>query len=198
MPELVADTALRWMRTHSKARVTSFQLSEWIHDAVRQDLERSIGSVRWVSRCAIDTLLSVAQEMGRTDVPAQDDLEILLRDMPRFEMAALPKDIDTGHWMFLGDSLVRAKIRNSLRQSIGELLQQELHLYGRALSQWNQQFASKMEFLVSSYADAYRVQLHRIAGTSKDAIDAPQLEDDLARLKNWGVDKISNEMRTHG
>ena len=55
-----------------------------------------------------------------------------------------------------------------------------------------------MEFLVSSYADAYRVQLHRVAGTSKDAIDAPQLEDDLARLKNWGVDEISNEMRTHG
>lgn len=194
----VADTALRWMRTHSKARVTSFQLSEWIHDAVRQDLERSIGSVSWVGRRAIDTLLSVAQEMGRTDVPAQDDLEILLRDMPRFEMGALPKDIDTSHWMFLGDSLVRAKIRNSLRQSIGALLQHELHLYGRALSQWNQQFASKMEFLISSYADAYRVQLHRIAGTSKDAIDAPQLEDDLARLKNWGVDEISKEMRTQG
>ncbi len=190
-----ADAALRWMRTHSKARVTSLQLSEWIHDAVQQEVQRSIGNVGWVSQRAIDILQSVAQEMGRTDVPAQDDLEILLRDMPRFEMAALPKDINTSHWMFLGDSLVRAKIRNSLRQSIGELLQQELHLYGRALSQWNQQFASKMEFLVSSYADAYRVQLHRLAGTAKDAIDAPQLEDDLTRLKNWEAGESSEVMQ---
>ena len=41
-------------------------------------------------------------------------------------------------------------------------------------------------------------QIVRTAGTSKDAIDAPQLEDDLARLKNWGVDEISKEMRTQG
>ncbi|MHB1957914.1 MAG: hypothetical protein ACYCO5_02665 [Acidobacteriaceae bacterium] len=41
-------------------------------------------------------------------------------------------------------------------------------------------------------------QTVRTAGTLKDAIDAPQLEDNLARLKNWGVDEISNEMRTHG
>lgn len=184
----VADTSLRWMRVHSESRVTSLQLSEWIHDAVRQDLERSIGSVGWVSQRAIDILQSVAQEMGRTDIPTQDELEVLLRDMPRFEMATLPEDINTSHWMFLGDGVVRAKIRSSLRHNIGELLQRELHLYGRALSQWNQQFAGKMEFLVSSYTDAYRVQLHKITGTSKDTIDAPQLEDDLTRLKNWETD----------
>ena len=163
----VADTALRWMRTHPKARVTSLQLSEWIHDAVRQELERAIGNVGWVSQRAIDTLQSVAQKMGRVDVPAREELENFLRDIPRFEMAALPKDIRAGSWMLLGDDLARTRIKSSLRQSIGELLQQELHLYGRALSQWNQQFASKIEFLVSSYADAYRVQLHRIAGLRK-------------------------------
>lgn len=194
----VADTALRWMRTHSKTRVTSLQLSEWIHDAVQQELERSIGSVGWVSHRAIDILQSVAQEMGRTDIPAQDELEVLLRDMPRFEMAALPNEINTSHWMFLGDGVVRAKIRSSLRHSIGALLQQELHGYGHALSQWNQQFAGKMEFLISSYADAYRVQLHRLTGTSKDAIDAPQSENDLAHLKKWETEEIPNNLRNHG
>jgi hypothetical protein len=193
-----ADTALRWMRAHSKARVTSFQLSEWIHDAVRQDVERLIESTHSVSQRAIDTLQNVAQQMGRNDVPAPEELASLLRDMPRFELAALPEEINTGHSMFMGDGVVRSKIRRRLRQSVGELLKQELHRYGHALCQWNRQCASKMEFLIGSYADAYRVQLHRISGISKDAIDAPQLEDDLARLKNWGVDKISNEMRTQG
>jgi len=183
----VADMAVRWMRTNSKTQVTSFQLSEWTHDAVRHQLEQSIGNVGWVSQRAVDTLQSVAQEMGRTDVPAQEEMAILLRDMPRFEMAALPNDISTSHWMFLGDGVVRSRIKKLLCQSIGELLQRELQLYGRALSQWNQHFASKMELLTSSYADAYRVQLQRLEGANKNTIDAPQLEEDLARLKNVEV-----------
>ena len=191
----VADTALRWMRTQSKTRVTSLQLSEWIHDAVGHQLEQSLGNVGWVSQRAIDTLQSVAQEMGRTDVPGQEEMAILLRDMPRFEMAALPNDINTSHWMFLGDGVVRSKIKKLLRQNIGQLLQQELHLYGRALSQWNQQFASKMEFLTNSYADAYRVQLQRIEGANKNAIDTPQLEEDLARLKKWEAEDVSSELQ---
>src|SRR5579863_3176097 len=71
----------------------------------------------------------------------------------------------------------------------------ELHVYGRALSQWNQQFASKMELLTNSYADAYRVQLHRIEGEGKSAIDSPQLEADLARPKNWTSEDNSGEMQ---
>jgi GTP-binding protein EngB required for normal cell division len=191
-PEIVlnqaADAALLWMQTHSETQVTSLQLSEWIHEAVQQELQPSIGDVGWVSQRAIDILQNVAHEMGRADVPTQEELEILLRDMPRFEMAALPQDINMSHWMFLGSGLLRTKLRSSLRHSIGALLQQQLHMYGRALSQWNQQFASKMEFLVSSYADAYRVQLHRLAGTSKETTDTPLAEDDLASLKNWETD----------
>ncbi|MGB6112510.1 MAG: hypothetical protein WBG35_15400, partial [Acidobacteriaceae bacterium] len=122
-------------------------------------------------------------------------MAILLRDTPRFEMAGRPNDINTSRWMFLGDDVVRSRIKHLLRRSIGELLQRELRLYGRALSQWNQQFASKMEFLTNSYADAYRVQLHRIEGADKTAIDSPQLEADLARLKNWTPEEISREMQ---
>ena len=80
-------------------------------------------------------------------------------------------------------------------QSIGELLQQDLHLYGRALSQWNQQFARKMEFLISSYADAYRVQLQRLEGANRNTIDAPQLEEDLARLMNWEAEETPRELQ---
>ena len=187
----VADTALAWMRTHSKARLTSLQLSEWIHDAVREELQPLIESARNVSQRAIDALQSIARQMERTDMPAQKEVEVFLRDLPRFELAALPEDINASHWMLLGDGVVRSRIRSSLRRGIGEMLQQELHQYGHALSQWNHQFAREMEFLISSYADAYRVQLHRITGISKESIDAPQVEDDLARLKNWEANENS-------
>jgi hypothetical protein len=192
-PEIIlnntAESALAWMRANSNAHVTSFQLSEWLDDAVRESLANCIESVRDVSNRAIFTLQTVAQQMERTDFPVQDEVESLLRDMPRFELASLPEEISMSHWMFLGRSIVCSKIRKSLEQSIGLLLKQELHLYGHALSQWSNQLVGKIVFLVSSYADAYRVQLHRIDGTSEDTIDAPQLEHDLALLRDWNANE---------
>jgi GTP-binding protein EngB required for normal cell division len=181
------DSALRWMQTNSNPRVTSLQLSEWLHDAVWKSVERHIEDVRSVSQRAIFTLQAAAQEMGRTDMPAPDEVEGLLRDMPRFELASLPESINMSHWMFLGTGFVRSRIRKALRESIGPLVKQELHLYGDALSRWSNQFVGKIALLVSSYADAYRVQLQRISGTSDGAIDAPRIERDLALFRNWSA-----------
>jgi hypothetical protein len=200
MPEVIlreaADSAFAWMRTNSKTRVTSLQLSEWLHEAVWKAVEGCIERARSVSQRAIFTLQTVAQEMGRTDIPAQDELESLLRDMPRFELASLPEALNMGPWMFVGSRFVLSRIRSGLRQSIGTLLKQELHLYGHALSEWSHQFVRKIVLLVSSYADAYRVQLQRIAGTSNDSVDVPQLEHNLGLLRNWNSNERSGVSQT--
>jgi GTP-binding protein EngB required for normal cell division len=199
-PEVIlreaTDSVLAWMRANSKARVTSLQLSEWLHEAVWKAVERCIETARSVSQRALFTLQTVAREMGRTDIPALDELESLLRDMPRFELASLPEALNMSPWMFLGSRVVRSRIRSSLRQSIGALLKQELHLYGRALSEWSRQFVRKIVLLVSSYADAYRVQLQRITGTSDDSVDAPQIEHDLGLLRNWNSNERSGVSQT--
>jgi GTP-binding protein EngB required for normal cell division len=191
-----ADSALRWMQANSNARVTPLQLSEWLHDAVWKSVQRPIEDVRSVSQRAIFTLQTVAQEMGRIDVPAPEEVESLLRDMPRFELASLPEPINMSHWMFLGTGFVRSRIRKALWESMGPLVKQELHLYGDALSRWSNQFVSKIVLLVSSYADAYRVQLQRISGTSDGAIDAPQLKQDLALLRNWNANESPDASET--
>ena len=191
-----ADSALTWMRANSKTGVTSVQLSEWLLEGVWKAVERHIESVRSVSQRAIYTLQTVAQEMGRSDMPAPDELESFLRDMPRFELASLPEDINMSHWMFLGNRFVRSRIRSELQQRIGAVVKQALHLYGNALSQWSNQFVSKIVLLVSSYSDAYRVQLQRIAGTSNDTLDLPQLEQDLALLRNWNANESPDASQT--
>jgi GTP-binding protein EngB required for normal cell division len=191
----VEDNAIAWMETHSTACVPSLQLSEWLHEAVRESVERPIESVRSVSRRAVDTLQTVAKEMRRSDMPIQDEVESLLRDMPRFELATVPGDVNVGHWKFLGDRVFRSKIRNSLQRNVGQLLKQALYDYGNVLSQWSRQFMNKMEILLNSYADAYRVQLHRITKSSKETVDTPQLARDLDLLRKWHVDDRSVAMQ---
>jgi hypothetical protein len=59
--------------------------------------------------------------------------------------------------------------------------------YGSALSQWSEQIVRKLETLVNSYADAYRVQIHRISGTSNAPVNVGQLQSDLDLLRNWNA-----------
>ncbi|MEO6965595.1 MAG: dynamin family protein [Acidobacteriaceae bacterium] len=183
--DAVASQAIKWLRSNSDKDLQSLHLSEWIHEAVWSFLQQPIGRLRSVGGHAIQTLQMVAGELNRTDIPSNADFELLLRDVPRFEMAGLPKSINLSHWKFLGEGVVRSRIKANLDDSIGPLLKQELHLYGSALSQWSRQVVRKLEALVNSYADAYRVQVHRMSGISDKVINVIQIEEDVTVLVNW-------------
>jgi hypothetical protein len=131
-------------------------------------------------------------------MPQQEELEGLLRDVPPFELLASATDINLAAWKLLGTGVARARILSSLRDRIGVELKQALHLYGSALSQWSNHFVSRLVLVIDSHAEAYRVQLHRIAGTSTDHIDVPQLEHDLTTLRTWTAKVGSEAIVQHG
>ena len=124
-------------------------------------------------------------------------LKRFLRDMPRFEMATLPGPFDAGPWRFWGHKILRSRIKAGLRQSIGFPLKEDLHLYGMALSQWSDQIVRKLELLINSYADAYRMQIHRFRGTSDSAVNPGQLQADLELLRNWRPANSATLTDTH-
>lgn len=182
--DLVADQAVLWTHTSPVTRISSLQLSEWIHNVVWQFVQRPVEQLRTTGNHAIDSLQQIAKELRKTDAPTREEFEILLREMPRFELATLPEEITLGRWKILGDRIVHSRIKDSLQESIGALLKRDLHLYGSALSQWGEQIVRRLETLVNSYADAYRVQIHRISGTSEEVVDVGQLQSDLKLLKS--------------
>lgn len=190
--DLVADQALLWARNASATHIPSLQLAEWIHEVVWKIVQQPIERLRNIGIQAIERLQHTSKELGRTDAPSRDDFEQTLRNMPRFELAALPSEINISHWKFLGEGIVRSRIKTSLRESIGPLLKDELHLYGMALAQWSGQTVRRFENLVNSYADAYRAQINRINGASDTAIDPIQLQADLDLLSNWNPKTSAN------
>jgi GTP-binding protein EngB required for normal cell division len=180
--DAVAQDAVNWVRANSATQISSLQLSEWIHEVVSRSIHPSIDRLRTVGNRAIESLQKIARSIGRTDAPMKEDFNLLLRDLPRFELAALPEAIGLSRWNLWGEGVLRSRIRSSLRESIGSHLRDELHLYGMALSQWSEQIVRKLEALVNSYADAYRVQLHRMSGVSGKTTDPGQMEADLKLL----------------
>ena len=189
--DLVADQAVLWTHIGPTTRISSLQLSKIIHNVIWQLVQRAVEQLRTTGNHAIDSLQQIAKELGKTDAPTRGEFEMLLREMPRFELATLPEEITVGRWKILGDRIVRSRIQHGLQESIGSLLKRELHLYGSALSQWGEQIVRKLETLVNSYGDAYRVQIHQISGSSDEVVDVGQLQSDLELLKSWNATSMA-------
>jgi GTP-binding protein EngB required for normal cell division len=186
------DRAVAWVRSDPKRQIAALQLLEWIHDVVQGLLNPRLEQMRTAMERAIGVLQDVAKGLGNIEAPSVQDVENILREVPRFELAALPAETTAGRWKWLGDGVVRSAIRSSLLKSIGPMLKEELHLYGYALRQWSDQAIRKMEMAVNSYADAYRAQIHRISGFSDGTVDAAQLRSDLHLLRNWSSAEVSD------
>jgi GTP-binding protein EngB required for normal cell division len=180
--DAVTQEAVTSVRRSATSQISSLKLSEWIHDVVGRAVEPPLAKFRSIGQHAVESLQKTAKDMGRTDAPSLQDFEMLFRDLPRFELATLPDSIGLSRWTLWGDGVLRSRIRASLRESIGSHLREELHLYGMALSQWSEQIVRKLEMLVNSYADAYRVQLHRVSGVSGKVVDLNQMKADLDTL----------------
>jgi len=174
-----------------KRRFTPFEISEWTHDAVQQRVDQAIANTRTGLMGAVETLTQIAREMSRSDVPSAEDAELLLREVPRFEIEVVPLTISAARWSWLGRTMVHAAARSSLREHLGPLLKEELHRYKRALDLWTEQASRKMVAFVNSYADAYRAQLNRVRGLSGERETSPELAHDLTRLLRWDSEKHS-------
>jgi len=172
-----------------KRHFTPHEISEWTHDTVQRRVDQAIARTRSSLMRAVETLTEIAREMSRSDLPSTEDAELLLREVPRFEIEVVPVRIAAARWSWLGRNIVRALVKNSLRDHVGLLLKEELHRYKRSLDLWTEQTSRKMVVFVNSFADAYRAQLNRVRGLSGGGEGSPELARDLARLLRWESEK---------
>jgi GTPase Era involved in 16S rRNA processing len=164
-------------------------LTEWTSDLIQKRVDQALGRTRGVLRGAVDGLKEVAREMARSDMPSEEEAELLLRDAPRFETASIQNSIGMAHWSWFGRRAAIAIARRSLREVLGESFKGELHRYGLALRQWSDHAARRIEALLNSYADAYRAQLNRMRDVSAGGAASPELENDLSMLLKWNNEK---------
>ncbi len=166
----------------ASSRIDSFSLVEWADDVIQKRVDRALANTRKALSDAIVGLQETATQIARSDMPTEEEAKTLLRNTPRFEMAYVPPPIGAAFWRWFGRKTAAALALHSLRQAFGESFRDELHRYGRALSQWSEHTSRKMQALVNSYADAYRAQLSRMRGQSTDATTSLDLANDLSLL----------------
>jgi hypothetical protein len=171
----------------ASTQIDSSSLAEWAGDAIQKRVDLALSNTSKALRDAVSGLRKAATEIARSEMPTEEEAEALLRNAPRFEMASLPRPIGAVFWRWCGRKIATTLARQSLRQQLGESFKDELHRYGRALSQWGEHTARRMDAYVNSYADAYRAQLGRMHDQSPNETNSPELASDLSRLVNWNV-----------
>jgi GTP-binding protein EngB required for normal cell division len=188
-PEVIlaelAETAAAQIGSGASSQIDSSTLSDWTRDVIQKRVDLALTNTGKALIGAVAGLRRVANEIETSDMPTEEEAGALLRNAPRFELASVPQPIGAVFWSWLGDKALTALARHSLRQAFGESFKDELHRYGRALSQWSEHTTRRIEAFVNSYAEAYRVQLRRMNGQSSDVTASPELESDLSRLLNW-------------
>ena len=196
-PEIIlgelAERAAERICSGASSQVDSSTLAEWTSDTIQKHVDRALVATRSVLSGAVAGLQEAAKEIARSDMPTEEEAETLLRNVPQFEMTSVPPPIGATFWKWLGRKAASALARSSVRQALGESFKGELHRYGRALSQWGEHAARRMQAFVGSYADAYRAQLRRMIGQSSDAAASPELESDLSRLVNWNLETVETK-----
>ncbi|HEX3660390.1 MAG TPA: dynamin family protein [Acidobacteriaceae bacterium] len=185
------EPALLWIRSNPGRPVAALQLSDWIHDEVQRFVNQQVQRLRETMEHGIRTLRQAAEDLGSSEAPALDDGENLLRDVPRFALAALPSETNAGRWRWMGDRVIRSAIRNSLRQAFGPAFRNELHVYGNSLRQWSEQAIHKTAALINSYADTYRAQIQRLSGLNEGPQDLAKVKSDLTMLREWNANRDS-------
>ncbi len=191
-PELIlselAEMAVARICSGEKNRVDSSALLEWINDAIQRQVDGALCRTRSAINEAVDGLREIATNITRSDVPTQEEAHILLRNAPRFELSFVPGSVGAPYWRWMGRKASGSLARQNLRRAFGESFKDELHRYGRALSQWGEHTARRLQTLVNSYADAYRAQLNRMRGPSPEGTTSPELENDLSLLLKWNTE----------
>jgi GTP-binding protein EngB required for normal cell division len=184
----VAEAGMRWSRSTGQTAIPPGHISEWIGDFVEEQLQQPIRRLRETSEEAIHVMQQIAATLHAPDAPAMSEIELLLRDLPRFELAELTTSISAGHWILLGEKMAISRVRSRLKEELESILRERFRAYGRVLHRWMERTTRGLERLVSSYADGYRVQIHRLAGRADESPDIEQLRQDLTLLLRSGQD----------
>ena len=89
-------------------------------------------------------------------------------------------------------------MRSQLREELEPLSEINFALTAASsIGGWSGQ-RGDLERLASSYADGYRVQIHRLAGHTAEPLDVERLRLDLALLMRSGRKDGRTKLLTHG
>jgi len=129
------------------------------------------------------TLESTAKVLEMENVPAEEELASVLREMPAFDLGQLTFRLSRPALLtLLGRRVSESFVTKKLTGLIGAQLRRSLSAY-RALYDWSQRTLGQIQRRFDAYANGYRAQVERsLAGQDLQLDQEASIRHDLEAL----------------
>jgi GTP-binding protein EngB required for normal cell division len=178
----VTERSVSQIRTN-RTVLSSFLLSEWIHNAVEQSSYAIADDMQRTAKDMLSKLMEVAEQLRSKDHPQAIEVHSLIHGFPRFELSEMPKPIDICEFEYvLGLRFVKSRIRTALKNNIEFLLKQTLENHSRVVQLWAEQQWKSFNVSFETYTSVYTAEIHRVTGVGVTR-DIASLELALEELR---------------
>jgi GTP-binding protein EngB required for normal cell division len=184
-PTIISKTAQELSERLSESPsdfILPSDITEHLQVIVNREIDSLIAKVNEVALKAVDATSHIGTELGRADTPSREELELLIRNVPRFISVIAPTSISIGFRRYLGQQSITNHLEKSMKRSFGSLLQAELGDYTIGLSQWAQRLAQGIQSSVNSYVETFRVAVQESMSETASQTGPAELRDDIQTL----------------
>ncbi len=132
-------------------------------------------------------LANAASALGVGDVPSEQELAAVVKELPRFDPGPLDAELQRDFFAVLGKRFAARRAERRLHEQIGSAADEAFRSYGRTLESWIRRTIADLQRHFDSHADGYRSQLEHLTGTgTATPEETEEIQRDLELLSEVG------------
>jgi GTP-binding protein EngB required for normal cell division len=122
-----------------------------------------------------NSLRSATEALKQGDMPSEEDFSDFLREMPVLDLGNVTLIISRpGIALLLGQGFAEKSTARKLARLIGPQVVRALRAYRQVVGDWGDRTLSRIRRRFDAYADGYRAQLERLAGSHELSTEQEQ------------------------
>jgi GTP-binding protein EngB required for normal cell division len=181
-----------WSSPDSDEKPTSEIVSSTVTRTVQEQSEALRRRMEVLAHKLTETLQSAARVLDITDVPAEEELASVLREMPVFDLGQLTFSLRRPALLTLvGRKMSESFVTKRLTRLIGAQLKRSLSAYCSLLCDWSEWTLGQVQRRFDAYANSYRAQIEGLLGNQE--MRTGQDEDSIRR----DLESLENTLREH-
>ncbi|MGO9262354.1 MAG: dynamin family protein [Bryobacteraceae bacterium] len=154
-----------------------------LEQAAAEPVGQIASAIQEAARNAGSVLAKTALVLGIENGPEPDELQDVLKNMPRFDLGNLEISVRPSNVAaMLGRRWAAARVERRIRSQAGDRITDAVGIYARVLQAWVRKTFTELQEQFDSYADAYRAHIERLSANQTGVDDDQALRDHLAAL----------------
>jgi hypothetical protein len=175
-----ADDLIREAANHTTGEGP---IKNMLEQAAAEPVAQIASAIREAARNAGSVLANAAMALRIENGPEPDELQNVLKNMPRFDLGNLEIPVRSSKVAaLLGRRWAAARVERRIRSQAGDQIMDAVAIYARVLHAWVRKTFTELQEQFDSYADAYRAHLDRLSANRTGGDDDQALRDHLAAL----------------